>query len=343
MIRNFRDRNTGCGSYVLAELAALLRRSLLSLAAVTAACVIPALAEDAVPQTGSGSSAETGTQQPIEEVIVRGRRLSEIDFDLRAEITNFVRQIAAPARARGYARWHKKVCVGVYNLEEGPAQYIVDRLSSLALDLGLEAGEPGCEPGVNIIFAADGRQMAASMVEAEPRVFRPVMGNEGMDLGLAALDDFTGSERPVRWWHVSLPVDARTGVSAIEVVPTCPALHCPPVIAVDGPSRLHSGIEDALQYVIVIVDASMLTGTSWKQLADYLALVSLAQIKPTTDPQAFDSILNLFSNPAAYSGLTDWDLSYLHALYEFNQERIPRLQRNEIVNIIAKRESGAAR
>ena len=64
----------------------------------------------------------------------------------------------------------------------------------------------------------------------------------------------------------------------------------------------------------------------------------LAQINLKTDPAEFDSILNLFSNPAAYSGLTDWDRSYLKAIYTFDQERVTPLQRNEIVSRIADSE-----
>ena len=67
-------------------------------------------------------------------------------------------------------------------------------------------------------------------------------------------------------------------------------------------------------------------------------VVSLAQVDPKADLADFDSILNLFSNPAAYSGLTDWDRSYLHALYTFDQERVLSAQHNEIVGRIADRE-----
>src|SRR5690606_3653198 len=100
----------------------------------------------------------------------------------------------------------------------------------------------------------------------------------------------------------------------------------------------HSGTRDDLQYVIIIVDTTQLPGTTWQQLADYLAVVSLAQIDPKGDPAAFDSILNLFTNPAAYSGLTDWDRSYIRALYSFDQERLPSLQQNDIVSRMAKQE-----
>ena len=275
-----------------------------------------------------------------EEVVVRGRRLSEIEFDLRLYIRDFLKEIAAPARSRGYARWQRTVCIGVYNLENSAAQYIVDRISALALDVGLEPGEPGCRPDVNIIFSVDAAETAALMVENEPRVFRPVGGNAGMDLGMGALDDFVASDKAVRWWHVSMPVDARLGTPAIETYNAAcfRAPFCYPEISVAGPSRIYSGIRDDLQHVIVIVDVSQLNGTSWQQIADYLAVISLAQIDPNTDPQEYDSILNLFSNPAAYSGLTDWDRHYVHALYGFDQERVTRMQGGEIVSRIARRE-----
>jgi len=279
-----------------------------------------------------------------EEIIVRGQRLSEIEFDLHAYIRDFLEEVAAPARARGYARWHRDVCVSVTNLPGEAAQYIVDRISAAALDVGLAPGEPGCLPQVNIIFAADGRQLAANMVERDPRLFRPVAGNAGMDLGLEALHDFMESDRPVRWWHVSLPIAVHTGVAAIEL-PHSPCYsppRCYPWVPVAGPSRVHSGIRDDLLYVIIIVDASALKGTTWQQIADYLAVVSLAQIDPRTEPEEFDTILNLFSNPRAYSGLTDWDQNYLHALYTFNQERITRMQGNEIVIRIARQELSPA-
>lgn len=118
----------------------------------------------------------------------------------------------------------------------------------------------------------------------------------------------------------------------------CGSMHCPPQVAVAGPSRIHSGTRDDLQYVIIIVDTTQLNGTTWQQLADYLAVVSLAQIDPNTNPGGFDSILNLFANPGAYSGLTDWDRSFVHALYAFDQERLPSLQRNDIISRIARRE-----
>ena len=314
-----------------------LRASLRRLSAIAAALAIIAVAP--AQESPPAAPASEGAAAPVtDEVIVRGRRLEDIEDDLRIHIRDFIGEVVAMPPGRGFARWHRSVCVGVHNLENSAAQYIADRVSNLALDVGLEPGEPGCQPDVNIVFAANARETAAAMVENQPRVFMPVAGHAGMDLGRVALDDFVESERAVRWWHVSLPVDARTGNPAIELSKNCGQAHCPPTIPVAGPSRIHNGTRDDLMYVIIVVDATQLKGTTWQQLGDYLAVVSLAQIDQSSNPAAFDSILNLFTNPAAYSGLTDWDRSYVRALYEFDQERIASLQANEIVSRIVEDE-----
>jgi hypothetical protein len=304
------------------------------LSALAAALLTAEAPAQESPRAAPASEAEA---PPVDEVIVRGRRLEDIEADLRIHVHDFIGEVVRTPPGRGFARWHNRVCVGVHNLENRAAQYIVDRISSLALEVGLEPGEPGCPPDVNIVFATNAKETASLMIE-DRRAFMPVAGNAGMDLGRAALEDFAHSERAVRWWHVSLPVDARTGGPAIEVSKNCGQAHCFPTVNVAGPSRLHNGTRDDILYVIIVVDATQLKGTTWQQLGDYLAVVSLAQIDPSSNPADFDSILNLFTNPAAYSGLTDWDRSYIRALYEFDQERITSLQANQIVSRIVEEE-----
>lgn len=299
------------------------------------AAIWAALALAQAPAAASAPQAEGEPPGGIEEVVVRGQRMSEIDDELRIYIRDFIGEVVKTPAGRGYARWHRQVCVGVHNLESNAAQYVVDRISGLALEVGLEPGEPGCRPDVIVIFTADGAQLATAMVENEPTLFRPGGPIPDLTLSRAALDEFKASQRPVRWWHVSMPVDARTGQRAVTL-PQDGGRY--PTVAVDGPSLIHSGIRDDLSYVIIIVDGSKLNGTTWQQIADYLAVVSLAQVSPDANPEAFDSILNLFSNPKAYSGLTDWDRSYVHALYDFDQRRTPQGQTSDLVDEMARRE-----
>jgi hypothetical protein len=296
---------------------------------------IPCAAQNGTPGTAAIGQAKTAPEVG-DEVIVRGRRMSDVDAELRTFVRQFIGQVTAVAPGRGFARWPGAVCVGVHNLQRDAAQYLVDRISHEAADVGLRPGEPGCSPQVVIIFTTDAKQLATNLVDQQLRVFRP--SNEGgTNLGRAELEKFVQSEKAVRWWDVSSPVDARTGQPAIRL----PTDDTAPWISVAGPSRIHSGIRDVLRTVIVIVDGTKLGGTTWEQLGDYLAVVSLAQINPDADPSAFDSILNLFSNPHAYSGLTDWDRAYLRGLYEFDQERMPAIQASELVDKIAKQQQHA--
>ena len=282
------------------------------------------------------SQAPTARPQVLEEVLVRGQRMSEIEFDIDVYIRDFIDQVVALPPGGGHARWRYSVCPGIYNLDPTPAQYVADRIALLAREVGLKSGEPGCQPDIMIIFTVDADAVAANMVGENPRLFRPGGPVCCMQLGLDALDEFVASDSAVRWWHVSMPIDPVLGQRAIQLPED--GIGNYPVIAVQGPSRIHNGVIDKLMRAIVIVDATRLTGTSWQEIGDYLALISLAQVNPKADPSNYDSILNLFSNPAAYTGLTDWDVSYIRALYEINLERLPGLQENQLVDRMAKRE-----
>ena len=304
-----------------------------------AAALLPASvrAQPPAPAAAETPAPQAGEQEGVEEIVVRGRRMSEIEDDPRSEAGQFSQHNAATPVGTGYERWYRRVCVSVSNLEKNTAQYLVDRISRLALQVGLEPGEPGCQPDVIVVFTTNGPETAAYLVEHDATAFR-AMGDGDMQLGLDALKRFKESDKPVRWWHVSLPVDARTGNPAMRTPGT--PMNGAPAVRVAGPSRLHSGVRDELQHVIIIVDGPKLQGrgTTWQQIGDYLAVVSLAQVDLDANPAAYDTILNQVRNPAADSGLTDWDVSYVRSLYSYDQERRPSLQRSEIVEKMVKRE-----
>ena len=75
------------------------------------------------------------------------------------------------------------------------------------------------------------------------------------------------------------------------------------------------------QSVIVVVDNTKTTNINIGQLADYVALLGLAQIKPKTNPGTASTILNLFreTGQPAPQGLSPWDEAFLHALYTTDQ------------------------
>lgn len=73
----------------------------------------------------------------------------------------------------------------------------------------------------------------------------------------------------------------------------------------------------ALSSIIAIVDTRRMKDVSFGQVAAYVAMIGLAQIRPEADVTDAPTILNLFSVSAkAPSGLTNWEDSFLKAVYQ---------------------------
>lgn len=259
----------------------------------------------------------------LSDVVVNGRRL-------RAVVEDFVGAVGAPATGdRGAARWNSQVCIGVVNLRADVAQYMVDRASDVARGLGVTAGEPGCTANVLIIAASDGQAVADGIVEARRVAFSP--GGSGMTRSLRALARFRTSEAPIRWWHVSGPVDSESG----ELATRLPGRDAP-AISVSRASRLRTDIRDDMFKAIIVVDVTKTGALSLAQLADYCTLVALAQVDPEADVSAFDTVLNVFSKPDT-PGLTAWDMDYLTALYSIEQNSLGSSTRGaEIVDLMMR-------
>lgn len=266
---------------------------------------------------------------------------------LRQQVQTFVDQAVATPMGRPLARWDKAICVGVANLESRYAEYMIDRIATVAAELGLESGEPGCKPNIMIMAAADAEALARALVRDDENGFRPVRGS--VSLGAAALERFQSTQAPVRWWHVSLPVALETGEIAVSreddpITGGAPGGIQPLTMVVRDASRTRSTTRDDLARVFIVVDVTKVREVGFRALSDYLALVSLAQIAPDVDSSRFDTVLNLFSPGAnRSSGLTSWDTDYLTSLYEARRDRIRKTQQvNDILNNMVARRNARA-
>lgn len=266
--------------------------------------------DDAIPQTADGAESQ------LDDIVVEGR-------PLRAAASDFVSQVTAPVPGNGAAAWRQPLCIGIANLQRPAAEHIIDRISNTADRLGVEMGSPGCEPRVFIAFSTDANETARGMVASRIREFR--IGLSGADLGDAALRRFQDSDRPIRWWHVSLRVNPDTGLSVQRLRGQTPWEPQGPItrpsslgnnrVSTTG-SMLRSPVRDDLAQVIVIVDVDQIAEATMDQLSGYLTMVALAQINPDGHSVPYDSILNLFAAPSrAPSDLTDWDIAYLQGVY----------------------------
>ncbi|MGH7026710.1 hypothetical protein [Brevundimonas sp.] len=288
--------------------------------ALVLAAAIAASPTQAVSPTTPAPVAQTSTEESpvrLEDIIVSGRPLDSL-------ISSFVGEVAAPNPHRGIARWENGLCIGAANLRPEAAQYLVDRVSTVASDLGLRPGAPGCAPNVMIIATTDAKGTAERLVQHNRRDLR--MGGAGMDRGGTALQAFQTSDRPVRWWQVSIPVDSETGLPATRIPGECnppceKAGDYAPNIPIFAASRLSTQIVDKLFRTIIILDVDQVSRVTPDQLADYVSMVTFAQINPEADTGRYASILNLFEDPGSAPGLTQWDRAYLEGLYDAERTR----------------------
>lgn len=296
--------------------------------------VAAALAFPQEPQTPSAAAPEVR----VDDVVVNA------DRDLRQAVSGFIAEVAAPAGHQNLGVWNRSVCVGTANLKVDHARYLIDRVSQVAALVGLTPGGAGCRPDVLVIVTNNATELATGLVEADRSAFRPSLS--ATNRGGAALRRFQSEERPVRWWHVSIPVHGETGQLAVALggVHEGPSLGSSsalgwedrPITTVvinGGSSRLRSGIRHDLRRVVIIVDAEALGQANFLQIADDVAMVSLAQLDPDADTARYSTVLNLFEPGSNARGLTQWDFDYLTALYRAPTDRA---RRNHQVHAIAE-------
>lgn len=283
-------------------------------------------------------------QQPEAEsdrVTVTGRSTEDA-------IKSFVDAIASPS-SKGQdqmARWDRKVCPGLMGLKPDLARGFLDRLAQRAASIGLEVGEPGCRANILIVVTPNPDEVARDLFNRfGSRIGR--YDERGLETqGRRALDRFVNSDAPVRWWHVANTV-TRDGKS-LHTDDSTPAgdraglSGRPGFTAMTGNStRITRMTRQDFASAFLIVDASRMAKINFNALADYLAMVSLAQLDPEADASGLPSILNLFAARDAagptMASMTDWDLAYLRGLYSV--ERVSgsaKRQQSDIADSIAK-------
>ncbi len=92
-----------------------------------------------------------------------------------------------------------------------------------------------------------------------------------------------------------------------------------PVATSTQASRLTPIVDNAFSRVFVVLDGRQLDGLSSGQIAAYVSMITLAEVRLQATPRDVDTIVNLFADRKAGrtppEDLTFWDRAYLGALY----------------------------
>ena len=269
-----------------------------AIAAISLFAARPTVGQESTPESAEPTSSSTPDTE-LETVTVEARRRRE---RIDKQVSEFVYSIAGPGRVESLARWNVPVCVATAGLTAAEADFVKKRIAQIATDADVPVGGPACGPNFAVIVTPEPEELLKAWWSEEHRLFN-------LDRGAGGVNRFIQSDQPVRVWHNACSAPANIPAHAFST-----SDHCG--VGVTG-SRLTWGAVRAIYTAIVVVDLDQIEGLTFGQVADYVAMVGLAQLRPNPELGDISTILGLFATNGSdrSKGLTAWDQSFLKAVY----------------------------
>ena len=323
------------GLHVLVGAAPFLIRTTSS--GVLAVVATPSMhaGEDAEVTTGASASTpttETSSRKVPQEVTVTARRAK-----LELKVRTFVDEISTMQQGaggshwagEGLARWRAPVCPSVTGLPRQAGEFVLERFSDIGRSAGVPLAGEHCRPNLFVFLTGNPQRLLKAMARR----------NRAVTFGKAsplAIDDFIATDQAVKVWYDTDPatpdnatvarggpnpsVTDRVGTGA-GALAQAPGDVAPMTSDWERASHLTATLVWTFSYVYVIVDRTRMHAVTLGQLADYVGMLGLAELKPSARFGDAPTILKLFgaAPQEAPAGMTDWDRAYLKSLYATEQ------------------------
>ncbi len=284
----------------------------------------------------AAAAASPARADSIPTVTVESQREAK---QLRHDVDVFVSGAITKSWDESLMRWNQPICPLVAGFNRPTAEFILLRFSDLARAVHAPLDGEKCKPNLFVLVAQDPAAFLKLLWRHKPNLFDTRNGIE-------PARRFIETPRPIRAWYNANEMGAdETPASTITSIlaqsagigaasASYPVFSQPSTLG----SRLTHAVVRNLSNVIVVIDAKQIGKLNMGQLADYVGLISLAQIdldKNLGEAQA-PSILKVF-NPdetTAPLEMTEWDRALLSALYATSQKS--RLQLSEMEDAVFK-------
>lgn len=282
-------------------------------------------------------SASTGAwagEDPIPQVTVESARDAQ---RLKHDVDVFVSGAIIKSWDESLMRWDQPICPLVAGLTRPVAEFMLLRISNLARSVHAPLDGEKCQPNLFVLVAQNPPVFLKLLWRHNPRMFDTRNGIE-------QAKRFVETARPIRVWYNAneMSSDGAAASTFASILAQSAGLGSGqvdyPVFSQPSTlgSRLSHSVVRALSNVIVVIDAAQISKFNVGQLADYVGMVSLAQIDLDKSLGIAPSILKIF-NPEETSPpleLTAWDRALLSALYSTSQKS--RLQVSEMQAAVFK-------
>jgi hypothetical protein len=260
-----------------------------------------------------------------------------------AVISNFVESYAAPSAALGKAaRWADGVCPATDGLPRRWTNFINRRIRQVAAEVGAPVrAEDACKTNIEIVFTTAPQKLMDNVRAEHPQLLGYHYGPQE-----ARLATFS---HPVQAWYMTETEDLRGARSVDTTTPRTAGMQME-FIDLDGvpvympearlqsvkQSRLGDGLRSDLYHVLIVADPGQLRDFEMGALADYIAMLALAQAGSDDACLPAASIANLLSADCAADmkpdAISDFDLAYLRGLYGMDAASNLVIQRGAIAH-----------
>jgi len=265
---------------------------------------------------GAAANAQSTTAAPaphIDTITVEAARHRQ---DVERQVKAFVAQIAAKPYDSSLARWQTVVpiCPLVAGLAREDGEFILARVSKIAAAAGAPVASEHCKPNLYVVVSAAPDALLKAWNKRDVWMF----GDES-EQGGTKIRKFLNSNSPIRvWYNAELYSDEGTPLGNTDACQS--AASCRANLRATATRIAFNETRD-LTSALIMVDGPRARGVSFGQLASYIAMVGLAEIRAGADVADAPSILHLFSRSENERppGLSPWDEAFLKALYHTEQ------------------------
>jgi hypothetical protein len=257
----------------------------------------------------------------------------------RKRVPALVETFGRPYSGDRLSRWRGPVCPYVTGFAPEQNSFIAARIIQIAKAAKQLDPEKRCDPNIIVIAGQNDLTLRRQIGEHAQTLLSPLSRWPVDKLQLWAFIKDDGL--PAHVFYASSTVSAFGGGTPLDegnisgsltdISGALNAFGAPTVAHAPG-SRLVPPVDDAFNRVVVVLDGRQLDGLTSGQIAAYVSMITLAEVKVEAAPRDVDTIVNLFAVRKAGrtppEDLTFWDRAYLGALYNASTQINISLQRS---------------
>jgi hypothetical protein len=272
-------------------------------------------------QESASTASSSGAKRPLATVTIEAKK----ERELKRQISHFIANVVVTYLNDSLQRWNTPVCPLVAGLPSERGEFILARVSQIVTASHAPLAPEHCKPNFYVVVTQDPDLLVEKWWSRD----RELLHTHN---GMGPVRDFMHARQPVRvWYNASFRSRDDVALSADSIGVDIANLRLSPGAVSNNhasDSRLVYSEVQALSSVIIVVDSRRTTHLNIGQLADYVAMVGLAQVRLDADTGTAPTILHLFrETEQPVQSLSVWDQSFLYSLYTTDQTSVVQISR----------------